>query len=195
VRVAAEQSPARRTAEGEHEQQAVIAQVGVDGSRARTVGFEVGQHERLRIRRACERDAGELADGAVGAVAPNDVVGLDLLGVPVAVAQRAGDVIRVLGEPEQLDATLDPRSAGDEVVAEDGLGLCLGEEQQERKARRRDRCRTAAHVVRNRPCISAHGGVAALTMVSAMPSPVRTSRVLGCTASAGTRGPGRAGDR
>ena len=41
----------------------------------------------------------------------------------------------MLGEPDQLDAPFDRRSAGGEVLAEDGLGLRLGEEQQERKAR------------------------------------------------------------
>jgi hypothetical protein len=65
------------------------------------------------------------ADAAVGAVAPDHVPGLGLLGGAIGVSQRADDPIGILTEVDELDAAFGDHTAVGEVLVQDGFGLGL----------------------------------------------------------------------
>jgi hypothetical protein len=96
------------------------------------VDLQVGEQEGLRVGGAFEGDAGLLADCALSTVAADQVTGADRLGPAVAVAELAGDLLVRLVDGDQLGAALDQDAVAGQMLAEDALGLGLGEEQQVR---------------------------------------------------------------
>jgi hypothetical protein len=78
--------PGGGSAQREEEQHPRLGHVRVGGTCLQPVDLQIGQEERLRICGAGERYAGVLPDGAVGAVAADDVAGANGLGPSVAVS-------------------------------------------------------------------------------------------------------------
>jgi hypothetical protein len=79
----AEHAPARGPAERKEEQHPWRPDEGVRSVALQTpVGLEVAERERVRVAAALERDPGALADGAVRAVAADQVSRTHLLGAP-----------------------------------------------------------------------------------------------------------------
>jgi len=131
----ADHAPGRRPAEREAEQHPGRPREHMDAAGLQAaVDLEVGEHEGARVGGTPEGDAGEVAHGAVGAVAADQVAGSHPLGPAVVVAQRADQLLVVLVgvDAGQLHAPLDGDATRGQVLAEHGFGLGLGEEQQER---------------------------------------------------------------
>jgi hypothetical protein len=95
------------------------------------VYLEVGEHERLRVRAAFERDPGEATDAAARAVAASQVAGAKLLSGPILMAKRAVHVLFFRCERDELHTPLDVDAAGSEVLVQHRLGLGLRDEKQE----------------------------------------------------------------
>jgi hypothetical protein len=83
------------------------------------------------VRPAFARDPGEATDGAARAVAAGQVAGTELLGAPVLMAKRAGEVLSVRCRGDELHAPLDTDAAGSQVLVQHRLGLGLRDEEQE----------------------------------------------------------------
>jgi hypothetical protein len=89
-----EHAPGRGPAEREEEQHPGRPDEGLRRvAHHIPIDLEVTEREGMRVAAALVRDSRALADGAVGAVAADQVAGTHLLGASVAVAQRAGDVL------------------------------------------------------------------------------------------------------
>ena len=97
---------------------------------ADAVRLDVGQHERLRVGRAPEADAGEPSHGAALPVAADDEPGANLRRAVVGSRELARDPVAVLPQSHELDETLDRQTVRGEVGTEDLLGDGLREEQQ-----------------------------------------------------------------
>jgi hypothetical protein len=120
-------SPARRIPEREEEQDPCVAEEGVCGAGLElAVDFEVGEHERLGIGVALERNRSLSPHGAVCTVAADEVPGLELLGRAVPAAEGAGDGRGVLPERDQLEASFDADVLGGEMLVQERFGLGLG---------------------------------------------------------------------
>ena len=79
-----QQPPARGPAQREEQHDALLGQEGVGGVAVQAVDLQVGQDEGLGVGAALERDPGDAAYGAAGAVAADQVAGSDLLGPAVS---------------------------------------------------------------------------------------------------------------
>jgi hypothetical protein len=99
------------------------------------VHLQVAEDERLRIGATFERDAGAVANAAVGAVAADQVARVQPLRRFVAMPQGAADSVLAGLELDELDAPLDVDALLGQVLVQDRLGLGLGNEEQEREGR------------------------------------------------------------
>jgi hypothetical protein len=134
ARAHAHDPPGRRPAERKEQQDPLAPEEGMGGAALeRSIDLEVGEHERLRVGAALERDARSFPNRAVGAIAADDVAAAHLLCASVGAAQRAGDSVIVRREADELDAALDRHSARREMLVQDRLCLGLRDEEQERE--------------------------------------------------------------
>ena len=130
-RTHADHAPARRPAQREEEQHPARANEGVRCPAFEVaVDLEVAECERLRVRPAFERDPGETADAAAGAVAAGEVAGTEVLDAPVLMAKRAGDVFFGRCVVDELHAPLHLEAASSQVLVQHRLGLGLRDEEQ-----------------------------------------------------------------
>jgi len=113
---------------GEEEQHAVVGQEHVRGAGFDAVGFQVGEHEGLRVRAALEPDPGQLADRAVRTIATDHIAGAHLLDRAVAMSQRCRHRVGALMQGGQFDAAVHGHATVGEVFGEDPFGLRLREE-------------------------------------------------------------------
>jgi hypothetical protein len=104
-------------------------------SAAREFSFnlEVGQHERLRVGPAFERDARSFANRAVCPIAADEIAAAHLLRTSVDAAQRARDFLAARRKADELDAALDRPASRREMLVQDRLRLGLRDEEQERE--------------------------------------------------------------
>ena len=146
--------PRRRNPQWEEEQDAVrgyerVRPIGLDA-----FGLEVREYKGLRIGTSLERDARLIANGAMRAVASDDVAGVEGFLPAIAVAQPARHATAGLNDFGELHAALEIHSAAGDVLADDPLRLRLRHEQQIRIGRVVDADVEQAH--RNHPASEMH---------------------------------------
>src|SRR5262249_27226615 len=104
----ADDPPGRRRSQWEKHRDAAGARERVDGvGFERAVGFDVTEHEVLRIASALERESCTFSDGTVCTVAAEQVRGIEVLVASVGMPEDTRNAPVMLLERNELDAAFD----------------------------------------------------------------------------------------